>query len=237
MNGEDKVQNAINSLVEEVSSLRHQLEEEQEKNRKNQEEWDSFFREARLKNPITGEPILSREDFYRFKEQELEKRSHQIPTAQSPRPAPKKAQGKTVAKNYAGLIIVSVLAVLFLIGAYLLSKDDTLLESVPSKNQTAESQTNAPQYFGSINSELVHKRTCNHARNILFKNRVYYDTISEALADGRKRCSSCLPTSSEGGSTGAVSTNSRASSFVRRAVEEERRRKNGIKQNPNLPQG
>lgn len=48
-------------------------------------------------------------------------------------------------------------------------------------------------YVGSINSDFIHRDTCRHAENIQKKNRVYYESVSDALADGRVKCSECFP--------------------------------------------
>lgn len=48
-------------------------------------------------------------------------------------------------------------------------------------------------YVGSINSDFIHHDTCRHAENIQQKNRVYYESVSAAQADGRVKCSECFP--------------------------------------------
>lgn len=48
------------------------------------------------------------------------------------------------------------------------------------------------RYVGSVNSSFIHLDTCRHADNIQDGNRVYYESLADALADGRSKCSTCL---------------------------------------------
>lgn len=199
MNGEDKIQDAINSLLDETSTLRRQLEEEREKNQKNQEEWDNFFRAAHLKNPITGEPITSREDFYNFKEQEKARRTQLQNSMERHCIEPQKGKKKVTSfSDYTPMlpmIAVIIAAVIFIFGYTLYQNGELSLSMQESSHNTSNTSS---AYVGSVNSDFVHWKSCRYAQNINEENRVYYDSLSDAIADGRKRCSECLPASKGG---------------------------------------
>lgn len=77
------------------------------------------------------------------------------------------------------------------------SSSDTVKDAPVFDDHTAPSLSvdYATSYVGSINSYFIHRRTCRHADNILEKNRVYYKSVDDALADGRTKCSECFDTS------------------------------------------
>lgn len=195
MNDEDRIQSAINQLSEEVTSLRRQLDEEKRKNAENQKEWDEFFFAAHLKNPITGEIITSREDFYNFKKQKesISQRGYQSNTRYYTESQPPKSNRGSIGK-YAivfSIVIVSIVAI-FLFRSYIGTGGKTIAEDTLT-NQTIEPQLGA-QYVGSTNSDIFHRITCRHAQKIAPGNSIYYDTISDAIKDGRKKCSTCFAT-------------------------------------------
>lgn len=47
-------------------------------------------------------------------------------------------------------------------------------------------------YVGSVNSDVVHVRTCRHAQRIQQKNRVTWPTLAMARHDDRRECEECL---------------------------------------------
>ena len=58
-------------------------------------------------------------------------------------------------------------------------------------SDTRSSKTES-NYIGSIKSSVIHKRSCRHAQKIIPENRIYYDTIQDAIEDGRKKCATCF---------------------------------------------
>lgn len=78
-------------------------------------------------------------------------------------------------------------------------------------------------YVGSVNRDLVHLDTCSYAKNILDENRVYYESIDDALNDGRKMCAVCLYNSPVTSSSSS-SSDSSTESFTRQYLELRRQR-------------
>ncbi len=193
MNDEDRIQSAINQLSEEVDSLRRQLDEEKRKNAENQKEWDDFFFDAHLKNPITGEIITSREDFYYFKKQKesLRQQGYRPDTRYHTESKPTKRTRPSIGKFaiVIPLVIISIVAVSIFIGSYIGTGEETIEDT--AVNEPFESRPGA-QYVGSTNRDIFHRLNCRHAQNISPGNRVYYDTIQDAIEDGRKKCSTCF---------------------------------------------
>lgn len=66
------------------------------------------------------------------------------------------------------------------------------VEQIPSVSDTRASEIGA-NYIGSVKSAVIHKMSCLHAQKIIPENRIYYDTLRDAIADGRKKCSVCFP--------------------------------------------
>jgi competence protein ComEC len=77
--------------------------------------------------------------------------------------------------------------------------DGNTVKFTTEKNQTAQAnpaalkapETTETYYIGNINSRKLHSPGCNSLP--LEKNRVYFDTISEALAAGYDKHKECLP--------------------------------------------
>ena len=92
-----------------------------------------------------------------------------------------------------GVIICITIAVLSILQPILF--EYRLKNSVLDRQTVSDSSS---IFVGSINSDFVHWNTCRYAQNVNEENRVYYDSISDALTDGRKKCSECLPTSKGG---------------------------------------
>lgn len=51
----------------------------------------------------------------------------------------------------------------------------------------------AYKYIGSKNSEVYHYLNCSGTAKILDKNKVYFNSAAEAIADGRRPCAICTP--------------------------------------------
>jgi len=56
---------------------------------------------------------------------------------------------------------------------------------------TSGANTYAP-YIANMNSGEVHVRDCDWAHRIAQRNRVYYCTLEDAIADGYNGCYYCL---------------------------------------------
>ncbi len=51
----------------------------------------------------------------------------------------------------------------------------------------------AHNYVASVNSDKYHVPSCDYAKNIAEKNRVWYTTEADAKRDGKAPCSRCRP--------------------------------------------
>jgi micrococcal nuclease len=60
------------------------------------------------------------------------------------------------------------------------------LVSVPTSND-------GYPYVASKKSEAFHKITCKHVATIKEENLIYYQSLEEALATGRRWCKTCDP--------------------------------------------
>lgn len=61
-----------------------------------------------------------------------------------------------------------------------------------SDNSFSHATDDIAMYWGSKNSDIIHKASCRYAKNILKENRVYYKSVEDAEKDGRIPCSVCL---------------------------------------------
>jgi methylphosphotriester-DNA--protein-cysteine methyltransferase len=66
------------------------------------------------------------------------------------------------------------------------------LVSVPTTN-------NGHQYAASKKSKVFHKMTCEHVATIKEDNLIFFTTLEEALATGRRGCKTCDPEKSATG--------------------------------------
>jgi micrococcal nuclease len=60
------------------------------------------------------------------------------------------------------------------------------LVSVPTSND-------GYQYVASKKSEAFHKITCKHVATIKEENLIYFHSLEEAQASGRRGCKNCKP--------------------------------------------
>lgn len=208
-------------LVGEVNRLEAALEDERSRNAA---EWRQFFHDAGLKNTVTGEAILSLDDFRVWKAQfdalrHMQKSAPEVPPAASsppkypeapdtaPPPKPKRRSLYYYFLRLKPWIPAIVILSLFVIACVYYALDLQRI-SAPTKSASVDPPSHAvdykTRYVGSVNSDFIHLDTCRHAGNIQEGNRVYYESIADALADGRSKCSTCLSGTSSTSSGGGV---------------------------------
>lgn len=120
-----------------------------------------------------------------------------VPKTNSP-PSPPAKKHKAVVPLFCIASIVIVLFGTFLFGKVVhnpgvKSSNTYIGEQSKPVSDTRSSKTES-NYIGSIKSSVIHKRTCRHAQKIIPENRIYYDTIQDAIEDGREKCSACFAT-------------------------------------------
>lgn len=78
-------------------------------------------------------------------------------------------------------------------GTITLETDGNMIKISTEKNTSAstEQPTKEKTYIGNINSKIVHNSNCSSLP--MEKNRVYFDTIEQAVSNGYKKCSKCMP--------------------------------------------
>lgn len=106
---------------------------------------------------------------------------------------------KSVLLHYCYIVTVSlIISILFFV---LFSSFDPLAKSQNEQKLTQSAESSGPfshtaddiaMYWGSKNSDVIHKASCRHAKNISKENRVYYKSVEDAKKDGRTPCSVCL---------------------------------------------
>lgn len=57
----------------------------------------------------------------------------------------------------------------------------------------ARAQMGHPYYVASVNSDVIHRPSCDYVDSILEENRVYYLSVLRAVIDGKRMCSVCMP--------------------------------------------
>lgn len=65
-------------------------------------------------------------------------------------------------------------------------------EAITTENET-ETDNNTAIYFGNKNSKKYHKSSCDGAKNMKEKNKVYFESEQEALDNGYTPCQNCNP--------------------------------------------
>lgn len=63
----------------------------------------------------------------------------------------------------------------------------------PTKTPAAQTNTTGGAYVGSSEKTVYHKPTCSSVDQILPEHMVWFDTVDEAKADGRRACKRCNP--------------------------------------------
>lgn len=102
-------------------------------------------------------------------------------------------------------IILVILVVALCVSSVYPSSSDTTKGASSSGTSDVPAKAGSPShavdhitmYWSSINSDLIHKSSCQYAKNILNKNRIYYQTVADAVADGLSKCSTCLNDASQ----------------------------------------
>lgn len=67
-----------------------------------------------------------------------------------------------------------------------------LMQSTEASNSFSHAADDIAMYWGSKNSDVIHKASCRYVKNIPKENRVYYKSVEDAEKDGRTPCSVCL---------------------------------------------
>lgn len=57
----------------------------------------------------------------------------------------------------------------------------------------ARAQMGHPYYVASVNSDVIHRPSCDYVDSILEENRTYYLSKLRAIIDGKQPCSVCMP--------------------------------------------
>lgn len=98
---------------------------------------------------------------------------------------------KSAPLHYCYIVTVSlIISAIFFV---LFSSSDQLAKSQDESSISFSYATdNIAMYCGSKNSDVIHKSSCRHAKNISEENRVYYKSVADAKKDGRTPCSVCL---------------------------------------------
>lgn len=191
-------------LTKEVDRLESALEAERAHNAT---EWQQFFQDAGLTNTVTGDAIRSLDDFRVWKVQlEALRRAQESRPAASSAVPPHSNKDRTVSSYnhkqhnrllawFPAVCILLLFVSLCVYSFYANSLSLDVSDNIPVVDDRAVSSSvdYKTSYVGSINSDFIHRDTCRHAENIQKKNRVYYESVSDALADGRVKCSECFP--------------------------------------------
>lgn len=106
---------------------------------------------------------------------------------------------KSVLLHYCYIVTVSlIISILFFVlfsSSDPLAKsqnDQKLTQSSESSNSFSHAADDIAMYWGSKNSDVIHKASCRYVKNIPKENRVYYKSVEDAEKDGRTPCSVCL---------------------------------------------
>lgn len=149
------------------------------------------------------------------------KAGEKIPGAAAPEPVKKRGRTRLeviLAVACAALVITSavlgykVYEFRGMVIAFVSVNDELLQENKALEAQLEEAQSESagldsytmgylearermglPYYVASVNSDVIHRPSCDYVDSILEKNRVYYLSVLRAVIDGKRMCSVCMP--------------------------------------------